>query len=116
MKILFFYSRSFGHPTYCLKLTAYLGENINGFISFRRLEFLRLLVYTSSHQMVSFQHEYGKDNCVGHFAKDDNLLIQDMERQEFDLIDERNYLRFRKAALNIYQKAGTINFQTLETK
>lgn len=116
MKILFFYSRSFGHPTYCVKLTAFLEENINGSISYRLLEFLRLLVYTESHQMVSFEHKYGKDNCIGHFAKDDNLLIQDMKRQEFDLIDERNYLRFRKAALNIYQKAGTINFQTLETK
>lgn len=36
-------------------------------------------------------------------------------RRELSPIYRRNYERFRKIAIGIYQRAGIINFDTLET-
>lgn len=115
MKIHYFFNREYGRSSF-IALTAYLEENFNGRISYRRLEYLRLLVYKGSFQVVSFHHEFGKDDCIAHWAKNEKELFSDLESERFDTIEKRNYLRFRKVALAIYQSVGIIDFETLETK
>lgn len=112
-KILFFIRREYGSPS--IELRAYKMEESNDRFDFRQIEHLRLLAYSGNYQVISFNHEYGKDDCSYNAAKDVSELIKDMKKWQLTPIDRRNYERFRKVAIGIYRKAGIIDFTTLET-
>ena len=76
--ILFFVRREYGTPS--IELRAYKVEKVHEEFAFLELERLRLVVFSSDFQSVSFHHEYGKNNCLYNSANKYTGLMKDMKR------------------------------------
>lgn len=111
MNVFYFYEIE--HKPKAIKLKAYVEED-NG-LSYKHIEYLRIYLYQDTFQIVSFEHSYGKDECLYSYAKSKKDLIESESKEGLEIIDRKNYERFRRLALAWYHQAGIIDFDTLQT-
>lgn len=122
MRIHYFYRREYHKGFYNLELVAWLEEkeiSRQGYErqSFTRLE--RLSIFLSKgndfhcHRM---EHDFGEDNCLGHYTHTRRELTESMKKESLLPIDGRNYERFRKVALGLYSKQPLVDFSKFKGK
>lgn len=109
MKIHYFFHRE-RMPESGIILAAYLENTIDGEIFYERLEYISLAVIETFNLTVSFYHEFSKNNRDSLWVRDGDELLSDIAKDQLKTIDERNYIRFRKAALNMYKNTEIIDF------
>ena len=122
MKIHYFYKRKYHKGFYSLEIVAWLEEKeisrqgINRLL-FSRLENLKIFLSKSDqYHDHTFEHDFGKNSCTGHFAHTRKELTEDMKKWEYLPIDRRNYERFRKVALALYNKQSLVDFSDFTKK
>lgn len=122
MKIHYFYKKEYHKGFYDLEIVAWLEEkeiSRQGVerLSFTRLEKLRIFLSKSDQYHVhTMEHDFGKNSCHGHYAHTRKGLIEDMKKWGNLPIDRRNYERFRKVALALYQKQPLVDFSDFKGK
>lgn len=123
MKIHYFFNRQYYDSFYHIKLVAWLEENEISRIGekrlcFTKLEWLRIFfskdndVY-HNHQI---EHEFAKNSCIEHYAHTRKDFMAAMKKNDLKPIDRRNYERFRKVALSLYQKQPLVDFSKFKGK
>lgn len=117
MKIHYFYRREYNKGFYNLEIVAWLEEKEisrqgHERLSFTQLEKLRIFLSkdNSSYHNHRMEHDFGEESCFGHYAHTRKELVEAMKKDSLLPIDQRNYERFRKAALNLYQKQPLVDF------
>ncbi len=116
MKIHYFYRRDYSTGFYNLEIIAWLEEreiSSRGIVrlSFTRLERLKIFLSKSENFHVhTIDHDFGEKSAYGHWAHTRKELMEDMEKKELVPISQRNYERFRKVALALYQKQTLVDF------
>lgn len=118
MKIHYYYNHEqTGSGFYKLELRAYLEEKEYSRLGKLRLNFRcleQLTIHISKEQQTfqcnDFTHHYGAESCLCHFSHSVYELNKDMKSWNLYPIDQRNYERFRKVCIMLYQNAGLINF------
>lgn len=122
MKIHYFYRREYHRAFYNLILVAFLEEKEisrqgNKRLSFTRLEELRIfLSKNSDYHYHTLEHDFGEKSCYVHHAHTRKELLLSMQKEEYLPIDNRNYERFRKVALNLYSKQPLVDFSKFKGK
>lgn len=122
MKIHYFYRREYHRSFYNLRLVAWLEEKEisrqgNERLSFTRLEELRIfLSKDSDFHCHTLEHDFGEKSCYTHHAHTRKELLLSMQKEEYLPIDNRNYERFRKVALNLYSKQPLVDFSKFKGK
>lgn len=122
MKIHYFYKRDYCQGFYKLEIVAWLEEKETSRrgverLSFTQLEKLRIFLSKNDQYHVhTIDHDFGKDNCIGHFAHTRKELRADMKKWDRQPIDRRNYERFRKVALALYNKQALVDFSDFKGK
>lgn len=123
MKIHYFYKNESYGGFYDLKLIAWLEEieiSKQGVkrLSFTQLERLKIFLSKNNNEYHNhkIEHDFGEKSCYGHFAHTRKELMKDMEKQELKSINECNYKRFRKVALNLYAKQPLVDFSKFKGK
>ena len=118
MKIHYFYNHEQGgFGFYKLELRAYLEEKEYSRLGELRLNF-RCLEHLNIHisknqkafQSNDFTHRYGAENCLCHFSHSVRELNEDMKSWGLYPIDRRNYERFRKVGIKLYQNTDLVDF------
>lgn len=122
MKIHYFYKREYYQGFYKLEIVAWLEEKETSRLGIERLSFTQLeklrifLSKSSQYHVHTIDHDFGKNSCIGHFAHTRKELIEDMRKWDRLPIDRRNYERFRKVALALYQKQSLVDFSDFKGK
>lgn len=122
MKIHYFYKRDYAQGFYKLEISAWLEEKATSREGVERLNFTQLeklkifLSKSDQFHLHSMDHDFGKDGCRGHFAHTRKGLLEDMKKWNFKAIDRRNYERFRKVALALYNKQSLVDFSAFAGK
>lgn len=122
MKIHFFYKREYYQGFYNLEIIAWLEEQEVSRIGVKRLSFTRLemlkifLSKDDQYHVHTFEHDFGINSCNGHFAHTRKELIDDMAKWDRKPINRRNYERFRKVAIALYQKQSLVDFSYFKGK
>lgn len=122
MKIHYFYKRDYSQDFYKLDIVAWLEEKETSRqgverLSFTQLEKLRIfLSKNDQYHACTIDHDFGKNSCIGHFAHTRKGLIGDMKKWGRQPIDRRNYERFRKVALALYNKQALVDFSDFKGK
>ncbi len=100
----------------------YQRYDINGFLekAYKRLEEIYLSTSDdlSSFESVTFKIDFGKDSCMGHWAKSRLEFMKAMENDKFDNytpVDRNQYEVFRKKILGLYNRLIHLNIDTVET-
>lgn len=121
MKIHYFYRREYDRFFHNLEIVAWLEEKEisrqgNERLSFTQLEELRIFLSkdNSSYHDHTMKHDFGGNSCYGHFAHTRKELIDAMKNLSLIPIDRRNYERFRKVAIALYQKQPLVDFSKFE--
>lgn len=109
MKIHYFFHRDRMIESSII-LAAYTENIIDGQIYYQRLEYLTLVVLETLNLTVSYYHEFSKNNRDSVWVRDKDELLSDIAKDQLKSIDERNYLRFRKAAIGIYKNTEIVDF------
>lgn len=113
MKIHYFFHR--GHaPQSGIILAAYMVKDFNGQISYERLEYLTLFMPQKQNTIVSFYHEFVKDNNDTLWIRNQDELLFDIAKDQLKTIDFQNYDRFRKTAIDIYKNVEILDFGTFK--
>lgn len=115
MKIHYFFHRE-RMPESGIILAAYSENVIDGQIYYQRLEYLTLAVIETLNLTVSFYHEFSKNNRDSVWVRDENELLSDIAKDQLKTIDERNYLRFRKAAIGVYKNTEIVDFEMFKDR
>lgn len=116
MKIHYFYKRDYSESFHKLEIIAWLEEKETSSQGIERLCFTRLerikifLSKSDQYHVHTMEHDFGKNSCHGHFAHSRKELIADMKKWDLEPIDRRNYERFRKVAIALYQKQPLVDF------
>lgn len=117
MKIHYFYRREYDRSFHNLEIVAWLEEKEisrqrNERLSFTQLEKLRIFLSkdNSSYHDHTMKHDFGENSCYGHYAHTRKELIDAMKNSSLIPIDRRNYERFRKVAIALYQKQPLVDF------
>jgi hypothetical protein len=117
MKIHYFYRREYDKSFYNIELVAWLEETEisrqgNKRLSFTQLEKLRIFLSkdNESYHNHLIQHEFAENSCFGHYTHTRKELFEAMEKHSLLPIDGRNYERFRKIAIKLYQKQPLVDF------
>lgn len=122
MKIHYFYNRSYSQGFYKLEIVAWLEEKETSRQGIERLKFSQLeklrifLSKDPQYHDYTFEHDFGKDGCIGHSVHTRKGLLKDMKKWGNLPIDRRNYERFRKVALALYQKQPLVDFSDFKGK
>lgn len=122
MKIHYFYKRNYTRGFYDLEIVSWLEEkeiSRQGIerLSFTQLERLRIFLSKSNEYHVhTINHDFGEKSCYGHWAHTRKELMKNMEKEELVSISQRNYERFRKVALALYQKQTLVDFSHFKGK
>lgn len=122
MKIHYFYKKDCLQNFYKLEIVAWLEETETSRqgikrLSFTRLEKLKIFLSKSDQFHVhTFEHDFGKDSCYSHSAHTRKELFEDMRKWGRQPIDQRNYERFRKAAIALYLKQSLVDFSDFKGK
>ncbi len=87
MKIHYFHKKPSDNGFYHIELKAFLEEKEfsrlgEKRLSFKYLEKLRLCV-SKDLQFCDCKHEFGRDNCIAHFAHSRKELTKDLGKWEF---------------------------------
>ena len=123
MKIHYFFRREYDRGFYNLEIVAWLEETEisrrgNERLSFTQLE--RLIIFLSkdnkSYHNHLIKHEFAENSCLGHYAHTREELFQAMKKHSLFPIDDRNYERFRKVAIALYQKQPLVDFSKFKGK
>lgn len=115
MKILYFFHREYA-PQSGIILAAYLKRSSNGQIFYERVEYLTLFTLKGSNQVVSFYHEFAKNDHDILWIRNRKELLSDIAKDQLEIIEGHNYIRFREAALNIYKGVEIPDFKTFNHK
>lgn len=116
MKIHYFYRRIYSTGFYDLEIVAWLEETEISRQGCKRLNFTRLerlrifLSKDSSYHVHTMEHDFGEKSCYGHYSHTRKELVEAMGKGSLLPIDNRNYERFRKAALGLYRKQSLVDF------
>lgn len=122
MKIHYFYKRNYYQGFYALEIVSWLEEKETSRQGIERLSFTqleRLKIFLSKDKKYhnhSIDHDFGKNSCHGHWAHTRRELFADMEKNNSKSIDRRNYERFRKVAISLYQKQYLVDFSDFKGK
>ena len=122
MKIHYFYNRKYSQGFYDLEIIAWLEEKETSNqrverLSFTQLERLRIFLSKSKeYHNHRIEHDFGKKSCTGHFAHTRKELMEAMKQRDLVSIDRRDYERFRKVALGLYQKQSLVDFSDFKGK
>lgn len=122
MKIHYFFRREYDKNFYNLELVAWLEEKEisrlgHDRLSFTRIERVRIfLSKDDDFHCHSIEHDFGEKSCYGHYAHTRTELIEAMRRDSLLPINHRNYERFRKVAINLYQKQSLVDFSKFKGK
>lgn len=122
MKIHYFYRREYDKGFYNLEIIAWLEEkeiSRQGYerLSFTRLEKLRIFLSKDNiYHNHSIDHDFGENSCYGHYVHSRRELIEEMKKDSLLPIDRRNYERFRKVALSLYQRQSLVDFSKFKGK
>lgn len=122
MKIHYFYKRDYSQGFYKLEIAAWLEEKEISRQGVERLKFSqleKLRVFFSKdaqYHDYTFEHDFGKDGCIGHSAHTRKGLTEDMAKWGCQPINQRNYERFRKVALALYHKQSLVDFSDFKGK
>lgn len=122
MKIHYFYRREYSIGFYDLEIVAWLEEKETSRqgierLSFTQLERLRIFLSKSNdYHNHSMEHTFGEKSCYGHYAHTRKELAEAMKKDSLLPIDNRNYERFRKVALGLYNKQVLVNFSKFKGK
>lgn len=123
MKIHYFYKREYHKGFYDLEIVAWLEEKEisrqgHERLSFTQLERLRIFLSkdNQSYHNHRIDHDFGERSCMGHYAHTRRELIESMKKDSLIPIDNRNYERFRKVALALYQKQPLVDFDKFKGK
>lgn len=116
MRIHYFYKKVYSQGFYDLEIIAWLEQKETSKqgverLSFDRLEKLRIFISKGEkYHNHTFNHDFSRDSCAGHWAHTRKELMTDMNKHEFKPIDRNNYERFRKVAIAIYKKQAMVDF------
>lgn len=116
MKIHYFYKKVYSQGFYDLEIIAWLEEQKISkqgvkVLDFSQLEKLRIFISKGEkYHNHTFNHEFSRDSCHGHWAETRNELMKAMNQSDFKPIDRNNYERFRKVAIAIYNKQSLVDF------
>lgn len=117
MRIHYFYRREYHRGFYNLEIVAWLEEKETSRLGNERLAFTqleRLTIFLSkdneSYHNHRMDHDFGEKSCNGHYAHTRKELVDAMKKQSLLPIDNRNYERFRKVAIALYQKQPLVDF------
>ena len=123
MKIHYFYRREYAKGFYNLEIVAWLEEKEISRLGHKRLTFTRLErlnIFLSkdnkSYHNHRIEHDFGEKSCNGHYAHTRKELVDAMKKHSLFPIDNRNYERFRKVALALYQKQPLVDFYKFKGK
>lgn len=122
MKIHYFYKREYHKGFYYLEIVAWLEEKEISRQGIKRLSFTRLeklkifLSKGDQYHAHTIEHDFGKNSCHGHSAHTRKGLVEDMKKWDSKPIGRRNYERFRKIALALYQKQALVDFSDFAGK
>lgn len=123
MKIHYFYRREYNKNFYNLEIIAWLEEKEISRQGHERLSFTeleRLKIFLSkdndSYHDHQIDHRFGEKSCFGHYAHTRKELAEAMKKQSLIPIDSRNYLRFRKVAIQLYSKQPLVDFSKFKGK
>lgn len=122
MKVYYFYKNESYGGFYSLELFAWLEEREISRLGVQRLSFTqleRLKIFLSKDKQYhnhSIDHDFGKNSCHGHWAHTRKELFADMKKNNCKFIDRRNYERFRKAAIALYNKQSLVDFSDFKGK
>lgn len=123
MKIHYFYRREYNTGFYNLEIEAWLEEKETSRLGcerlcFTRLERLRIFLSkdNKSYHNHHIEHEFAEKSCCGHYAHTRKELAKDMKKKELLSIDGRNYARFRKVAIALYQRQPLPDFSKFKGK
>ena len=123
MKIHYFFRREYDRGFYNLEIVAWLEETEisrrgNERLSFTQLERLRIFLSkdNKSYHNHLIKHEFAENSCFGHYAHTREELFQAMKKHSLFPIDDRNYERFRKVAIALYQKQPLVDFSKFKGK
>lgn len=123
MKIHYFYRREYNTGFYNLEIEAWLEEKETSRLGYERLCFTRLerlRIFISkdnkSYHNHQIEHEFAEKSCQGHYAHTRKELVNAMKKSSLLPIDNRNYERFRKVALGLYQKQPLVEFSKFKGK
>lgn len=122
MKIHYFYKREYHRGFYDLEIVAWLEEKEISRLGVERLSFTNLeklrifLSKENKYHNHKIEHDFGKNSCRGHFAHTCKELTEDMAKWGCKPIDRRNYERFRKVAIALYQKQSLVDFSDFKGK
>ena len=59
------------------------------------------------------EHDFGEKSCMGHYA---HTRKDAMKKSSLLPIDNRNYERFRKVSIGLYQKQPLVDFSKFKGK
>lgn len=122
MKIHYFYKRTYISGFYSLELIAWLEEEVTSRqgvkrLNFTQLEKLRIFLSNSEqYHLHTIEHDFGNNSCTIHSAHTRKELMEGMNKWGHISIDRRNYERFRKTALILYQKQSLVDFSAFRGK
>lgn len=123
MKIHYFFRREYNRGFYNLEIIAWLEEKETSRLGVERLSFTqleRLSIFLSkdneSYHNHRMEHDFGEKSCNGHYAHTRKELVNAMKRSSLLPIDGRNYERFRKVAIGLYQKQPLVDFSKFKGK
>ncbi|RHA57652.1 hypothetical protein DW932_18255 [Bacteroides intestinalis] len=122
MKIHYFYRREYSTGFYDLEIVAWLEEKETSRqgverLSFTQLERLKIFLSKSNdYHNHSMEHTFGEKSCYGHYAHTCKELTEAMKKDSLLPIDNRNYERFRKVALGLYNKQALVDFSKFRGK
>lgn len=122
MKIHYFYRREYSTGFYDLEIVAWLEEKETSRqgverLSFTQLERLKIFLSKSNdYHNHSMEHTFGEKSCYGHYAHTRKELTEAMKKDSLLPIDNRNYERFRKVALGLYNKQALVDFSKFKGK
>lgn len=122
MKIHYFYKRTYISGFYNLEIIAWLEEKVmsrQGIkrLTFTQLEKLRIFLSNSEqYHLHTIEHDFGNNSCTISSAHTRKELMEDMNKWGHISINQRNYERFRKVAIALYQKQSLVDFSAFRGK